>query len=339
MLPNAVGVLFVLAWACAREAPVVPWPASQGTLRFIDHLDAAAISSPLLGPNFRDHLVHVPLIVKPPAGRGPAPGTEVEAQVSTADLAATLLELVGLPPAESGVAGRSLSRFWRSSPVEATLEPAFSLGTQGESVRHAGFKYMREIQPGGGGGEWLFDLARDRDEERDVAAGEPGVFEALRSLAVEEAAKSTAGGVLLLVRGAGQLAADEVVLVWSEPARRRQFEHFGPAWAGCQEASCRYRGTPRGRLALADLYEAPRQARVEVALLAAGRPAWEGSVELAAAAPLTPGAVARFTAGDGPAALALWAPPGRDAAAGEGELPVLSSEQLEALEALGYLDD
>ncbi len=291
------------------------------------------------GPNFRDELVRVPLIVKPPAGTGPAPGTVVASQVSTADLAPTLLELAGLPTAETGVAGGSLSRFWRSAAGAASAAPVFSLGSQGESVRRAGFKYMREIVPGGGGEEWLFDLARDPGEDVDAAAREPGRFEELRSLAVEQAALQGAGGALILVRGAASVGADELLLTWSPAARRRTFAHFGLSLETCAASVCGYRGAPRGRLALADLFDASREATVEVALSAAGRSLWQERLALAAAAPLTAGAVARFAAGDGPGALVLWAPPARAAPPAAGEAQVLSAEQVEALRALGYLDD
>jgi arylsulfatase A-like enzyme len=291
------------------------------------------------GPNFRDSLVRVPLIVKPPVGRGPAPGTEIAAQVSTADLAATLLELAGLPVAETEVGGSSLSRFWSGQTAGARVEaPAFSLGSQGESVRRGGFRYMREIRPAGGGAEWLFDLARDPGEHVDAASREPALFEEMRALAVEESARWAAGGALVLVRVGAGAGADELVLIFSAPASRQEFDSFGLALAGCEGRVCRYAGSPRGRLALADLFAAPLEAEVEIELRSPGRPVWRERLDLASAAALAPGAVARFLAGGGPGALVLWAAPGRATAGGEAP-SVRSAEQLEALEALGYLDE
>jgi arylsulfatase A-like enzyme len=58
--------------------------------------------------------LHVPLVIIPPAG-GPSPGV-VRQTVSLRDLAATIVDVLGLP-ADSPFPGESLARFWdRSSP-------------------------------------------------------------------------------------------------------------------------------------------------------------------------------------------------------------------------------
>lgn len=58
--------------------------------------------------------VHVPLLIRGPGGV-PA-GLRVEAEVSTRDLSATLLDLIGVQD-ETGIGGSSLSRFWATPPA------------------------------------------------------------------------------------------------------------------------------------------------------------------------------------------------------------------------------
>ncbi|MBL8851002.1 MAG: sulfatase [Planctomycetaceae bacterium] len=164
--------------------------------RLIDELEArGALDNTLIvvtadhGEHFGEHdlwlhgnslyepLVHVPLIVVAPQT---APeGRRVTAPVSTADVAATIHQLLGFPGAD--FPGRSLDPTWHGiletpRPVYAeVLTPPITPPCQGaspifrgsmRSVRLGDLKLIRNED----GGEELFDLASDPDEAVNLAA-------------------------------------------------------------------------------------------------------------------------------------------------------------------------
>jgi arylsulfatase A-like enzyme/Tfp pilus assembly protein PilF len=114
-----------------------------------------------------DATQHVPLIVRTPwRDRGRS-----RAQVSTADVTPTVLDLVGLPP-QPGVDGRSLARLVldpaADSPGVAYAEtyfPRFHYGWQHlRAVRDGRWKYIEAPTPE------LYDVRQDPGETRNVHA-------------------------------------------------------------------------------------------------------------------------------------------------------------------------
>jgi arylsulfatase A-like enzyme len=75
-------------------------------------------------------LLHVPLVVVPPAGLGVPTGQAVGAPVSLRDLPATVVDLLGLDPASTlpPFPGRSLARYWRRDrgPDPQITDPVLS---------------------------------------------------------------------------------------------------------------------------------------------------------------------------------------------------------------------
>jgi tetratricopeptide (TPR) repeat protein len=112
-----------------------------------------------------DATQHVPLLVRTPWGdRGRS-----AAQVSTADLAPTVLDLLGLAPLE-GVEGRSLARLVLDPGAEAngvayaeTYFPRFHFGWQHlRAVRDGRYKYIEAPTPE------LYDVRADPGETRNI---------------------------------------------------------------------------------------------------------------------------------------------------------------------------
>ena len=120
------------------------------------------------GHTLHDELIHVPLIVKPPASWGAPRGRTVEALVEQRDLAATLLEAAAAGPPPRGTA--SLLPWLRGE--EGPARPfVVSESMDQVTVRTAGWKLVAERA--GGGRPLLYDLGADPGETRDVAAEHP----------------------------------------------------------------------------------------------------------------------------------------------------------------------
>lgn len=129
--------------------------------------------------NLYDELVHVPLIVKPPARAGLPRGAVVTRQVRAFDLMPTLLELAGLS-VDPGLDARSLVPLLeRGDAAEPEDRVAFSESRNAVAVRRGDFKYLSERDPPR---ERLFALRDDPGEQRDVAGEHPEVVEAMRRL-------------------------------------------------------------------------------------------------------------------------------------------------------------
>jgi arylsulfatase A-like enzyme len=145
-----------------------------------------------------ENACRVPLIVRLPEARGrPAPGTR-SGDFALADLAPTVIELVGAKPlaveraAKGAAVVRGVSRAAQLAADDARPEPVFcekveaadALGTlQHKAVRAGDWKLVRRythLQPTPGeprklvlAGEELFDLARDPNETRDLSKSPP----------------------------------------------------------------------------------------------------------------------------------------------------------------------
>lgn len=120
--------------------------------------------------------VHIPLIVRlPHAARA---GTRVAGTVAQADLAATLLDLAGLPAA--GLDGVSLKEAMSApatgghSVYSETLYPRYHLGwSELFAATEGRYRYVRAPRPE------LFDLASDGKEQRNLAAQRASVAAAM----------------------------------------------------------------------------------------------------------------------------------------------------------------
>lgn len=128
-----------------------------------------------------EEVIHVPLIVKFPAGmRPPNLPKRVDALTTVVDLYPTLLELLG-QPIPDGLLGRSIFDSLKGGLI-------FSQGEENWAVIRGKEKLIVE----GDGRKLLFDLETDPKESRDLAAARP---ERLRDLvALVEAARVDAFG-------------------------------------------------------------------------------------------------------------------------------------------------
>jgi arylsulfatase A-like enzyme len=126
------------------------------------------------GTSLFDELIHVPLVLKPPASWAAAPGT-VNALVEHRDLLPTFIEAAGEQPATTGDR-RSLRQLLLGSGGEREFVVA-ELGST-IAVRTAEHKLIVERS---GGERRLFDLARDPGELHDVAAENPATVQRLES--------------------------------------------------------------------------------------------------------------------------------------------------------------
>lgn len=110
-----------------------------------------------------DELLRVPLLI---SGPGVEPGQVVDAQVSSVDIAPTLLAYAGIEiPAH--LQGRDLL----AGKIDDA--PAFAqYGGQRFSIRTASWKLIENIEAGSAE---LYDLGKDPQERRDVAAEHPEV--------------------------------------------------------------------------------------------------------------------------------------------------------------------
>ena len=130
------------------------------------------------GYSIYDATQHVPLLF---AGPGLPAGRIVQAPVSLADVAPTLLALAGAGPLD-GSTGRDLGPLLRGKDAPDTAAPVYleTLATQLDlgwspllALRTDRFKYVRAPRPE------LYDLAADPGETRDIAAALPDVAQRL----------------------------------------------------------------------------------------------------------------------------------------------------------------
>lgn len=120
------------------------------------------------GQSLHDELVHVPLLVKPPASwRAPA-GQRLDGLAETRDVSATLLAAAGLAPPPGTVDLRPWVRGERAGEAPRPFAVSESIGQV--SLRTANARLIVDRE---GGGQELFDLEADPGAQRDVAATDP----------------------------------------------------------------------------------------------------------------------------------------------------------------------
>ncbi|MEL6431849.1 MAG: sulfatase, partial [Planctomycetota bacterium] len=146
------------------------------------------------GHTLYDELLHVPLFVRAPGALEP---DVVEAPVRLIDVAPTLLELCDLPRVPTFV-GRSLVPLARGE--DDAPRPTFAHGNMWGAPQSAWISGSWKLVEREGAPPMLFDLARDPEELRDVAAEETerlaelqdeanAVARAMRALASGDAAE------------------------------------------------------------------------------------------------------------------------------------------------------
>ena len=130
------------------------------------------------GHSLYDDVIRVPLLVYDPRGRYRP--RRIITQVSTLDVAPTVLELLGVEAAER-LDGRSLV------PVMLGHETAHRVvfshvdrkGPPRVSVRDGRFKLIRDLSPEAQGAVEIYDLAADPGETRDLAHSSPEILPTL----------------------------------------------------------------------------------------------------------------------------------------------------------------
>lgn len=124
--------------------------------------------------------LHVPLILRPPAGAAPA-GTVVEQRVGTVDVVPTVLDLLGVRPPET-LQGRSLVPFWQDGAPPAA-EPRYAENLSPRMTHSWGelrvlfdgrLKYIHGPRPE------LYDLEADPGERHDLSAERPAEARRMR---------------------------------------------------------------------------------------------------------------------------------------------------------------
>jgi arylsulfatase A-like enzyme len=122
------------------------------------------------GKTLYDEQLLIPLIVKPPADWGIAPGQRITAPAHQVDILPTLLDALGIDPGDE-LDGRSLLPLLKDAPEESS--PAslayLELGEHHkESVVEHGFKLIRDLHRVRSGDRgMLFDLGQDPGEQVD----------------------------------------------------------------------------------------------------------------------------------------------------------------------------
>jgi arylsulfatase A-like enzyme len=119
-----------------------------------------------------DESVKVPLIVRFPAGRGPA-GRRVSAFVDLLDLAPTIAELFGVlgqRGSDRAFQGRSLLPVLLGAPGKPAVLSRSVWDRPRYALRDPSFAFLYDTRTGE---EKLYDSARDPGERRDLSAQEP----------------------------------------------------------------------------------------------------------------------------------------------------------------------
>jgi arylsulfatase A-like enzyme len=292
-------------------------------------------------PLFYDELVHVPLIIKPPAGAGFARGKVVEMQVRTTDLLPTLLDLAGISADAALFQGEALTEYLRPDVPDGPHRIAISEMGRGRAiaVRDGRWKYlhgeseMGEREGEGASREQLFDLVADPGELNDLSAAQPAELRRLRRHALESVVAG--GGRYLLVIGDGR-ARSYRVEIEADRSIGRADPVFGVG-GDATGASTRliFAGARDDRLVLLLRLELEHGTRTSVTLQSPDAPRMQWTVELdSSSEPLGAGALASLIESGEPGAHFLKVAPSARRSAREG----MSGEQLDTLRALGYIE-
>ncbi len=137
------------------------------------------------GHSLYDELIRVPLVVKPPHS---GQRLRVREPVSTASVAATILDVAGVAETLTAAAAPSLAPHWEGGAVAA---PVFAtgndIGSPLEAVVFDGFKLIRSRTTGQ---SELYDLGSDPGERSNVASERPEIVDKGERLLDEHLARA-----------------------------------------------------------------------------------------------------------------------------------------------------
>lgn len=131
------------------------------------------------GALVHEESLRVPLVVRLPAGRGPA-GVRRSGFVDLLDVAPTVADIFGLPgssPAVQGFEGRSLLSLLAGGPGKAAVLGRTMQERPTYSLRHGPWTLLHSVRSGHTA---LFDRSRDPGEREDLAARLPVRRELMR---------------------------------------------------------------------------------------------------------------------------------------------------------------
>ena len=120
-----------------------------------------------------DESVHVPLIVRFPAGKGPPAGTRVKGLADLLDLAPTIADLFGVlgrGGSDRQFQGRSLLPVLGGGAGETAILSRTVWDRPRYALRDAAYKFLYDTRTGQ---EELYDLAQDPGETRNLVAAQP----------------------------------------------------------------------------------------------------------------------------------------------------------------------
>ncbi len=291
------------------------------------------------GSSLDDGATRVPLIVKPAASAGWARGKVVRSQVRHFDLMPTLLELAGLDPAALPIDGRSLVPMLRQgtdpTPQDRTavlLQPRMQVG----AVRRGGWKYLGRFRAPSR--EWLFDLAQDPGERRNVAAQHPEMLRSLRQEFLEDLLAARSGQTLLVT---GDPPAEEysIEVTWDREVSLLPFAYPPGGEPGLSAEGfprVEYSGVADSRVLLLARFEAPEGVRVDVALRDGGPSPrlLAGGLEVDRGLRYRRGMLSRLLQTPGERAVVFR---GSSAVPAAPEPETVDERQIEALRAMGYV--
>jgi arylsulfatase A-like enzyme len=289
------------------------------------------------GPGLYDELVRVPLILKPARVPASLRGRVVTTQVRLTDLAPTLLELAGVPLAEGEMDAQSLVPLLEEGAPRIDRVALFR-GEGSIGVRAEGWKYAREVvAPEGMVVERLYDLRSDPGETRDLSQAAPDDLARMRQLLAAQLLRSRSLHSLV-VTGAG--APGTVSLRIRAPsAGSARIEHGHPPLRVLEEGPgvvLAYDGRLDGPILALAQFEPSADARYEIELVAGDR-AVRRTLHAREAKPFDPERTLA-SVGEEPFAVGLVGP--ASPLARDGGVPqVLDARNLEALRALGYIED
>jgi arylsulfatase A-like enzyme len=294
-----------------------------------DHGEGLADHEDYIGHGFQhmyDEQIRVPLLLKPPARANMERPRRIAAQVRLVDVLPTLLELAGLP-VPSSAEGSSLVPAMRGEPL--TPRPALSenIDARTLAVRANGYKYVLRYgnHPPR---ERLYHLPSDAGEQTDLSgATEHGqALGEVRDLSIEHLARTHAGSFLVVACN-GRQRTGSLTVALSDPAAQ-VVPLAGRVQRSKAEGTWSVHPTPHGRLCAAIRIAAAGDPSAHLRAGTARRSLpplrqWPPYVE---AQPLGLGA--------GFAVRAL-----RNAARVHERREGLRGEELEALRALGYVEE
>jgi len=159
------------------------------------------------GHSLYEEIVHVPLVIRLPEGR--AAGTRVSGVSRTIDVMPTVLDVLGVPPANDEMQGRSLGPDWTGpgdAPERVAFTEALAKPFEKKSLRTARYKYIlnvhenmvkrhgRSFLPDRPLRPQLFDLETDPGERTNLLVPRPDEGTKARADSLDQALRQHVAG-------------------------------------------------------------------------------------------------------------------------------------------------